>query len=33
MSKELKKQNDSNEFKCKIVKKIGIISVNTQGVD
>ena len=31
MSKELKKQNDSNEFKCKIVKKIGIISVNTQG--
>ena len=31
MNKELKKQNDSNEFKCKIVKKIGIISVNTQG--
>ena len=31
MSKELKKQNDSNEFKCKIVKKIGIISVYTQG--
>lgn len=31
MSKELKKQNDSNEFKCKIVKKIGIISANTQG--
>ena len=31
MNKELKNQNDSNEFKCKIVKKIGIISVNTQG--
>ena len=24
MNKELKKQNDSNEFKCKIVKKIGV---------
>ena len=31
MNKELKKQDNSNEFKCKIVKKIGIISVNTQG--
>ena len=30
MSKELKKQNDSNEFKCKIVKKIVIISVNSK---